>query len=256
MGLRLLVIQRWAFARTIRSTSFATPQPKFEPTSPQLAQEIQQCYSKLDLSFENTKEVFKILFVLSVRVHGVLLLNENFNRSKSNSDILRALLVLRILAVESVVRHNQRILATLRATLGLSLFKKLLKRTFFGHFVAGEDRKEVESVAARLEQFGVKSILDYSVETDLSSEEAVKTTQISQLAAEVAPAAFTSTVDAETLQQTRQKYTVHKEFADRRKDVVSARRVAQMRAASAVSAHSFPITHLLKSFGVPPVLSR
>ncbi|KAE9421483.1 hypothetical protein Angca_004814, partial [Angiostrongylus cantonensis] len=202
MGLRLLVIQRWAFARTIRSTSFATPQPKFEPTSPQLAQEIQQCYSKLDLSFENTKEVFK---------------------SKSNSDILRALLVLRILAVESVVRHNQRILATLRATLGLSLFKKLLKRTFFGHFVAGEDRKEVESVAARLEQFGVKSILDYSVETDLSSEEAVKTTQISQLAAEVAPAAFTSTVDAETLQQTRQKYTVHKEFADRRKDVVSAR---------------------------------
>lgn len=33
----------------------------------------------------------------------------------------------------------------LRSLLGQSLFKKVMKMTFFGHFVAGEDLTEVES---------------------------------------------------------------------------------------------------------------
>ncbi|KJH47488.1 proline dehydrogenase [Dictyocaulus viviparus] len=146
-----------------------------------------------------------------------------FKESKSNGDIIRALVVLRICAINAVVKHNERILAGLRTILGQSLFKKLLKRTFFGHFVAGEDREEIEPVVLRLKRFGVKSILDYSVESDLSNEEAVEKTQSSQLMAEIAPDAFQSTIDEKTLHDTRQKYAVHKEFADRRKDVVSAR---------------------------------
>ncbi|PIO67894.1 hypothetical protein TELCIR_10343 [Teladorsagia circumcincta] len=149
----------------------AAPQPKVaekvEPASPELAEEIKRCYSNLDLSFENTQEAFK---------------------SKTNSDIIRALLVLRMCGIEPLVKHNQRILSVLRATLGQTLFKKLMKGTFFGHFVAGESREEVEPVVARLKRFGVKSILDYSVESDLSTEQAVQTAKSSKLAAEIAPA--------------------------------------------------------------------
>ncbi|KAK6045252.1 hypothetical protein COOONC_17243 [Cooperia oncophora] len=109
--------------------------------------------------------------------------------SKSNTDIIRALLVLRLCGIDPIVKNNQKILSILRATLGQSLFKKILKGTFFGHFVAGERAREaVEPVVARLKRYGVKSILDYSVESDLSSEQAVQTAKSSQLAAEVAPA--------------------------------------------------------------------
>ncbi|VDP14831.1 unnamed protein product [Heligmosomoides polygyrus] len=138
-------------------------------------------------------------------------------QSKTNSDIIRALVVLRICGIEPIVKNNHRILAVLRATLGQTLFKKLLKATFFGHFVAGEDQKEIEPVVARLKRFGVKSILDYSVESDLSSEEAVKTAQTSQLKA------IKNRLDPKTIHGTQQQYAVHEEFADRRKDVVSAR---------------------------------
>ncbi|ETN69665.1 hypothetical protein NECAME_15177 [Necator americanus] len=149
--------------------------------------------------------------------------NHLFRQSKTNFEIIRAYVVLRLCAFQTLVKHNQKILATLRATLGQTLFKKVLKNTFYGHFVGGESLDEIEPVVARLKHFGVKSILDYSVESDLSSGEAVKTAQDSKLAAEVAPAAFKDRVDSKTLQVTRDKYAVHEEFADRRKDVVSAR---------------------------------
>ncbi|KAK6023254.1 hypothetical protein OSTOST_11022, partial [Ostertagia ostertagi] len=70
--------------------------------------------------------------------------------------------------------------------------------------------------------FGVKSILDYSVESDLSTEQAVQKTKSSKLAAEIAPAAIKNRIDEKTLQGTQKQYAVHEEFADRRKDVVSA----------------------------------
>lgn len=56
--------------------------------------------------------------------------------------------------------------------LGEKLFTKLMKATFYGHFVAGEDEVQITPVLDRLRQFGVKPILDYSVEEDISQEEA------------------------------------------------------------------------------------
>lgn len=47
-----------------------------------------------------------------------------------------------------------------------------MKATFYGHFVAGEDEVQITPVLDRLRQFGVKPILDYSVEEDISQEEA------------------------------------------------------------------------------------
>jgi proline dehydrogenase len=49
-----------------------------------------------------------------------------------------------------------------------------MKSTFYGHFVAGEDQKGIRSNVENMMKYGVKSILDYSAEEDLSSESSVK----------------------------------------------------------------------------------
>lgn len=49
-----------------------------------------------------------------------------------------------------------------------------MKSTFYGHFVAGEDQKGIRSNVENMMKYGVKSILDYSAEEDLSSENSVK----------------------------------------------------------------------------------
>lgn len=59
-----------------------------------------------------------------------------------------------------------------KTILGEKLFTVLMKSTFYGHFVAGEDEVQITPVLDRLRQFGVKPILDYSVEEDISQEEA------------------------------------------------------------------------------------
>lgn len=59
-----------------------------------------------------------------------------------------------------------------KSLLGEKLFSKVMKATFYGHFVAGEDEVQITPVLDRLRQFGVKPILDYSVEEDISQEEA------------------------------------------------------------------------------------
>jgi|SRR6218665_90896 len=61
-----------------------------------------------------------------------------------------------------------------RRLLGKRLFEKLMKSTFYGHFVAGEDAVRIRPLLERNMSFGVKSILDYSVEMDISTEEAKK----------------------------------------------------------------------------------
>jgi proline dehydrogenase len=65
-----------------------------------------------------------------------------------------------------------QIMKLTRAVFGDRLFKLFMKSTFYGHFVAGEDSQEIRPVLERLLTFGVKPILDYSVEEDLSQEEA------------------------------------------------------------------------------------
>ena len=47
-----------------------------------------------------------------------------------------------------------------------------MKGTIYGHFVAGEDQIAIRPLIAKNQQFGVKSILDYSVEEDLSAKKA------------------------------------------------------------------------------------
>ncbi|KAF8373769.1 prdh-1 [Pristionchus pacificus] len=182
-----------------------SPPTTFAPVNAALAKEIEDKFAALDPTFRNTKEAFK---------------------SKSNLDLIRALVVLKMCAIKPLVQHNQAILATMRRILGKNLFKKALKNSFYGHFVAGETTEEVGHTIERLKRFGVKSILDYSVESDLSHDEAEqKTNATSSMEAEVSPPAIVDTgvVDSATVDLTHERYSAHKDFADRRVNVHAAR---------------------------------
>ena len=61
---------------------------------------------------------------------------------------------------------------TSRKLLGGRLFRMLMKSTFYGQFVAGEDNERIRPTIENNIRYGVKSILDYSVEKDISSSEA------------------------------------------------------------------------------------
>ena len=59
-----------------------------------------------------------------------------------------------------------------QSVLGKALFARIMKASFYGQFVAGEDQERIKPVIHRMHTFGVKSILDYSVEEDISEEQA------------------------------------------------------------------------------------
>jgi len=59
-----------------------------------------------------------------------------------------------------------------RKLLGRTLFEKMMKASFYGQFVAGEDSIRIRPLVEKNMSFGVKSILDYSVEMDISRDEA------------------------------------------------------------------------------------
>uniref|UniRef100_A0A914ZEQ6 Proline dehydrogenase n=1 Tax=Parascaris univalens TaxID=6257 RepID=A0A914ZEQ6_PARUN len=171
--------------------------------STEAAKEIEDCYGRLDLNFENSKEAFK---------------------SKTNYELFRALFVLHLCSYETLVKNNKAILKALRIPLGQNLFNRLLRATFFGQFVAGESREEVEPTVLKMQKFGVKSILDYSVEKDISQED-VQKKALERMTdgGQIKSASLKQVVGAKNVAKTHRKYDVYKEFADRRQNVISAR---------------------------------
>lgn len=57
--------------------------------------------------------------------------------------------------------------------LGKRVFGWLMKRTFYGQFVGGEDLESLRAVVGRLHQSGVSAILDYAVEEDVGDQQPV-----------------------------------------------------------------------------------
>lgn len=51
------------------------------------------------------------------------------------------------------------------------LYEKLMKRTFYGQFIAGETHKELLETAERFFAAGVRSIPQKSIEDELEEEE-------------------------------------------------------------------------------------
>lgn len=57
---------------------------------------------------------------------------------------------------------------------GQRIFERMMKMTFYGQFVAGEDHNAIKPLIQKNRAFGVGAVLDYSVEEDLTQEEAEK----------------------------------------------------------------------------------
>ena len=87
-------------------------------------------------------------------------------RSKKTSEVARAYAVLSLCGVKPLVTHNAALMKLGQKILGKTLFGLMMKQSFYGHFVAGEDQEGIKPVIGRMHSFGVKSILDYSVEVD------------------------------------------------------------------------------------------
>ncbi|KAK4813144.1 hypothetical protein QYF61_013109 [Mycteria americana] len=136
-------------------------------------------------------------------------------RSKSSAELLRGLLVLGLCAVGPLVEHNRELLQLCQRVLGQTLFERLMKMTFYGQFVAGEDQEAIKPLIRRNQAFGVGAVLDYSVEEDLSAEEAERKELDS----------CTSAAEKEMggAEQREKQYRAHRGFGDRRGGVISAR---------------------------------
>ncbi|KAL0267260.1 UNVERIFIED_CONTAM: hypothetical protein PYX00_009582 [Menopon gallinae] len=176
-------------ASSTPSTSPVAPEPETETKSPPR--------DELDLSFNDSEAAFK---------------------SKTTGEILRAVIVYQLCSIDFLVEYNMEIMKGMRRVLGDRLFVYVMKNTVYGHFVAGEDDVSIRPTLERLRSFGVKPILDYSVEEDLSQEEAEKR----EVAASV-PAEVEAAKDEEVVSGKLPQYHVEKTFADRRYKVQSAR---------------------------------
>lgn len=134
-------------------------------------------------------------------------------KSKTTWEVLRAYIVYTLCTSEYLVEHNMKLMKLAKGVLGERLFRALMKGTFYGHFVAGEDQLRIRPTLERLRSFGVKPILDYSVEEDISQEEAERREVEGSV----------SEAGDDKSQGTMPQYHVSKNFADRRYKVQSAR---------------------------------
>ncbi|KAK2845388.1 hypothetical protein Q7C36_010242 [Tachysurus vachellii] len=105
----------------------------------------------IHVDFEQTKEAYK---------------------SKGTAELLRGLLVLKLCSYDFLVDKNKQIMDLSKKLLGQTLFEKLMKMTFYGQFVAGEDHQSIKPLIRKNRAFGVGAVLDYCVEEDLTKEEA------------------------------------------------------------------------------------
>jgi len=87
-------------------------------------------------------------------------------KSKKTSEVARAYFVLSLCGIQPLVKHNAMLMKYGQKVLGKKLFGLMMKQSFYGHFVAGEDQELIKPTINRMQSFGVKSILDYSVEVD------------------------------------------------------------------------------------------
>jgi len=152
-------------------------------------------YEKIDLSFSNTKECFRV---------------------KSTYDLARSIMVFKMCTFDWLVDNAKGLMKMARKVLGQRLFKAAMRATIFGQFVGGEGKHDIQATISRNAAFGVKSILDYSAEEDMDAQKAKK------LEVE---ASMTKGAEGEGEKGSFSEHITksHEKFGDRREKVVSAR---------------------------------
>ena len=83
-------------------------------------------------------------------------------RSKNRQDLQRAYLLFQIIGAPSIVKIG-KILTPLALRMRLPI-KGLIKSTIFKQFCGGETINECDPAISSLHDFGIGTILDYSVE--------------------------------------------------------------------------------------------
>ncbi|XP_066502731.1 proline dehydrogenase 1, mitochondrial [Hoplias malabaricus] len=146
------------------------------------------------VDFENTREAYK---------------------SKFTRELVRSLLVFKLCTFDFLVDKNKELLDLSKKILGQRLFEKVMKMTFYGQFVAGEDQDSIKPLIEKNQAFGVGSVLDYSVEEDLTQEEAEKK--------EMESCVSEAEKESHGVDHREKKYKAHRRFGDRRGGVISAR---------------------------------
>ncbi|XP_029366353.1 proline dehydrogenase 1, mitochondrial isoform X2 [Echeneis naucrates] len=99
-----------------------------------------------------------------------------------------------------------------KTILGQRAFSQFMKMTFYGQFVAGEDHEAIRPLIQKNRAFGVGSVLDYSVEEDISQEDSEHDSRLS--AADKV---------SEGSDRMEEKYGAHKQFEDCAGGVTGAR---------------------------------
>uniref|UniRef100_A0A1A8JUQ7 Proline dehydrogenase n=1 Tax=Nothobranchius kuhntae TaxID=321403 RepID=A0A1A8JUQ7_NOTKU len=148
----------------------------------------------IQIDFDNTEEAYK---------------------SKGNLELLRSLLVFHLCSVDFLVDKNKELMELTKRLLGQRMFEKLMKMTFYGQFVAGEDHNSIKPLIQKNQSFGVGAVLDYSVEEDLTQEEAEKK--------EMDSCVSEAEKESPGTDHREKKYKAHRQFGDRRGGVISAR---------------------------------
>ncbi|XP_057600596.1 proline dehydrogenase 1, mitochondrial isoform X3 [Hippopotamus amphibius kiboko] len=135
-------------------------------------------------------------------------------RSRRSWELARSLLVLRLCASPALLARHEQLFHVARRLPGQRLFDRLMKLTFYGQFVAGEDQESIRPLIQHNRAFGVGSILDYSVEEDLSPAQAEHREM----------EACTSALerDGHGTSKREKQLQAHRAFGDRRDGVVSA----------------------------------
>uniref|UniRef100_A0A6Q2Y442 Proline dehydrogenase n=1 Tax=Esox lucius TaxID=8010 RepID=A0A6Q2Y442_ESOLU len=149
---------------------------------------------KIAIDFDNTREAYK---------------------SKDNIELLRSLLVFKLCTFDFLVDKNKELMDLSKKVFGQQLFESLMKMTFYGQFVAGEDHNSIKPLIHKNQAFGVGSVLDYSVEEDLTQEEAEKK--------EMDACVSEAEKESPGIDHREKKYKAHRQFGDRRGGVISAR---------------------------------
>jgi len=145
-------------------------------------------------------------------------------KNKTTWEVFRAYMVFNLCSIRYLVDNNEALMKLGKAVLGKQLFGKVMKLSFYGQFVAGENRQDIKPAIHRMHSFGVKSILDYSVEEDISEAEAEQR-EMNACARESTPEDY----NPEELphkgdyKDDIKRYHASQQFADRRKGNTGAR---------------------------------
>ena len=152
-------------------------------------------------------------------------------KEKTTPEIVSAYLVFKLCKIRFLVTNNEKLMKLGYSVLGSKLFEKLMKVTFYGHFVGGENAEALRPLISRLEANGIGAILDYAVEKDISHDAAVEAEMESSLAEQEKSentGSFSvkqslAPEDQEELLSRQPQFLAHESFGDRRQDVISAK---------------------------------